>query len=85
MLSGTNVKRDFVELPSQILENWATERETMKMFAKHYKTGETIPDSLIDKIEKIRSQKRQNDWSVEICHEASIDDLDLRLDEIENK
>ena len=52
MLSGTNVKRDFVELPSQILENWATERETMKMFAKHYKTGEVIPDTLIDKIEK---------------------------------
>lgn len=51
-LSGTSVKRDFVELPSQFLENWATDRETLKMFAKHYKTGEAIPDALIDKIEK---------------------------------
>lgn len=48
--SGTNVARDFVELPSQINEHWATEPEVLKMYAKHYKTGEVIPDSLIEKI-----------------------------------
>jgi len=50
-LSGTEVSRDFVELPSQIMENWATEPEVLKMYAKHYKTGEPIPDDLIQKIQ----------------------------------
>ena len=50
--SGTNVVRDFVELPSQINEHWATEPEVLKMYAKHYQTGEVIPDSLINKILK---------------------------------
>lgn len=50
--SGTNVVRDFVELPSQINEHWATEPEVLKMYAKHYQTGETIPDALIEKILK---------------------------------
>lgn len=49
-LSGTNVARDFVELPSQIMENWAFKPEVLKMYAKHYETGEVIPDALIDKI-----------------------------------
>lgn len=51
-IAGTNVVRDFVELPSQINEHWATEPEVLKMYAKHYQTGETIPDSLIEKILK---------------------------------
>jgi peptidyl-dipeptidase Dcp len=50
-LSGTNVTRDFVELPSQVMENWASEPEVLKMYAKHYKTGEVIPDELIAKLE----------------------------------
>lgn len=49
-LCGTNVSRDFVELPSQIMENWAFEPEYLNTFAKDYKTGETIPQDLIDKI-----------------------------------
>ncbi len=49
-LSGTNVYRDFVELPSQILENWGTEKEWLKKVGKHYQTGETIPDELVAKI-----------------------------------
>lgn len=50
--AGTNVARDFVELPSQINEHWATEPDVLKMYAKHYQTGEVIPDSLIEKILK---------------------------------
>ena len=49
-LSGTSVSRDFVELPSSIMENWCGEPEVMKMYGKHYETGEAIPDELIEKI-----------------------------------
>jgi len=49
-VSGTNVSRDFVELPSQIMEHWAAEPEVMKVYARHYQTGEVIPQTLIDKI-----------------------------------
>jgi peptidyl-dipeptidase Dcp len=50
-LAGTNVSRDFVELPSQIMENWCRNSEVMKSYAKHYQTGNVIPDELIAKIE----------------------------------
>ena len=49
-LTGTGVSRDFVELPSQLMENWAYEPEYLNSFAKHYQTGEAIPMELIDKI-----------------------------------
>ncbi len=49
-VSGTNVARDFVELPSQIMENWASAPENIKLYARHYKTGETIPDELVEKL-----------------------------------
>ena len=50
-LAGTSVPRDFVELPSQVMENWCRHPQVMKMYAKHYKTGEAIPDELIKKVE----------------------------------
>lgn len=53
-VSGTGVARDFVELPSQIMENWATEPEMLKLYARHYKTNEVIPDSLIKKLSDAR-------------------------------
>lgn len=56
-VSGTSVARDFVELPSQINEHWATHPEVLKMYAKHYQTGEVIPEELIT---KIRNQKTFN-------------------------
>ena len=49
-LSGTNVEQDFVELPSQIMENWLTQKEYLDRFAIHYKTGEKIPAELIQKL-----------------------------------
>ncbi|MEG1969365.1 MAG: M3 family metallopeptidase [Burkholderiaceae bacterium] len=53
-LGGTQVLRDFVELPSQIFEHWAMEPEVLKRFARHVETGEPIPDALIDKLARAR-------------------------------
>ncbi len=51
-MSGTNVSRDFVEMPSQIMENWCWEPEVMKTYARHYITGQPMPQELVDKIQK---------------------------------
>ena len=53
-LAGTNVSRDFVELPSQIMENWATEPEVLRKYARHHETDQPMPDALIEKIHKAR-------------------------------
>lgn len=54
-LSGTSVPRDFVEMPSQLMENWCYEPEMMRLYAKHYLTGETIPDSLIASLQRAKT------------------------------
>jgi peptidyl-dipeptidase Dcp len=69
-----NVSMDYVELPSQIMENWAGEPEVLKFYAKHYKTGEVIPDKLIAKIVK-SGQFNQGFITVEYLA-ASILDMD---------
>jgi peptidyl-dipeptidase Dcp len=71
-VSGTNVYRDFVELPSQINEHWATHPEVLKMYAKHYKTGEIIPDKLIEKIQKA-STFNQGFMTTELVAAAILD------------
>jgi thimet oligopeptidase len=53
--AGTNVAQDFVEAPSQIFENWAWEYDALKMFAKHYKTGEVLPEDLYNKMKASRN------------------------------
>lgn len=70
--SGTNVDRDFVELPSQIHEHWALEPELLKEYAHHYKTGEVIPDSLIAKLQAA-STHNQGFTTTELVGAALLD------------
>ncbi len=76
-ISGTNVPTDFVELPSQILENWAAQPEVMKSYAKHYKTGEIIPDELIQKLEN--SQYFNQGFTAVEYLSASFLDMDWHI------
>ena len=72
--TSRDVPRDYVELPSQVMENWAGEPEVLKIYAKHYKTGEAIPDELIQKIQN-SSKFNQGFETVEYVA-ASLLDLD---------
>ena len=89
--SGTNVFWDFVELPSQIMENWVGEPEALKLFAKHYKTDEIIPDELIDKIKKSSnygagylSLRQLSLGYLDMAWYTNLDDVDS-VEEFENK
>ena len=71
-ISGTSVPRDFVELPSSIMENWASAPEVMKIYGKHYETGEIIPDELIQKV-KNAGHFNQGFVNVEYLSAAFLD------------
>jgi peptidyl-dipeptidase Dcp len=86
-VSGTSVPRDFVELPSQIMEHWVLEPEVLKVYAKHYKTGEVIPTEIVEKLDKT-SKFNTGFTTVEFLAAALLDmeyhtltepvDLDIR-------
>ncbi|KPJ95696.1 MAG: peptidase M3, partial [Gemmatimonas sp. SG8_17] len=83
-LSGTNVPRDFVEFPSQIMENWMGEPEVLRMYAKHYETGEPIPDGLIERVKAAR-QFNQGFETVEYMAASYLDMAWHTLTEPEEK
>ncbi|MBU6234333.1 MAG: M3 family metallopeptidase, partial [Alphaproteobacteria bacterium] len=72
-VSGTSVYWDFVELPSQMMENWLSEKETLDLFAKHYQTGETIPQNLIDALKA--SQNFMAGWT--LLRQVQLGTLDM--------
>ena len=89
-LAGTNVLWDFVELPSQLMENWTYEKESLDLFAKHYQTGESIPEELIDKLWAARnfqagySSLRQISFSlVDFAWHGDIENKDLDPEAVE--
>ena len=76
--AGTNVPRDWVELPSQLLENWTWERDALDMFARHYQTGETIPQDLYEKMIASRTFMEANSQMRQLSFGAV--DLALHID-----
>jgi peptidyl-dipeptidase Dcp len=96
-LSGFNVEWDFVELPSQLLENWVSDRQSLQKLAKHHQTGENIPEEILDTLDEMKTYMSgsavlgQNVYALLDMHlyaeeiPASIEELDKKTLEIVNK
>jgi peptidyl-dipeptidase Dcp len=96
-LTGTNVYRDFVELPSQLMENWCYQPEVLRIFARHYQTGQVIPQELIDKIREsqnfmegvnsltqIRYGMVDMNWHSGTPGNESVVEIESKIDELVN-
>jgi Zn-dependent oligopeptidase len=91
-LSGTNVYWDFVELPSQLMENWAYEKEALELFATHYETGDMIPMELVDKIkessnfmEGMATVRQLSFGLMDMAFHAQVPEWNLSLKEFEKQ
>jgi len=73
--SGTGVDRDFVETPSQIFENWVWDKESLRLFARHYLTGEVIPDSLLDRMLAAKNMSSGGDMAFQVF--LGLEDMTL--------
>jgi len=82
-IGGTNVPRDFVELPSQVMENWFSEPEVLRSFARHYQTGQPIPDEIIEKIQA-SSKFNQGFATVEYLAASLLDMFYYTTDRIDD-
>jgi len=89
-LSGFHVEWDFVELPSQLLENWSRHRDGLTLFARHYKTGQKIPENILKTLEELETFGngnfviKQNEYAMMdmLLHTGDIPKTDTELDEI---
>ena len=77
-ISGTHVAGDFVEFPSQVFEHWILQPEMLRRFALHYKTGEPMPDALVDKL--LKARRFNQGWATVEYTASALVDLKLHLD-----
>ena len=75
IFAGTKVERDFVEMPSQMLENWIWEANITKRISKHYKTGVPLPDALIEK----QLKRKTSHQGLELMHQIMLGTFDLLI------